>query len=206
MPTIPSPVLVITTLLTTRGGHFSNLFYYEAATHPTNTNQMDDIATAFGNIFNLLYANMMNIGGGFSGCTSKFINGSTLLEGNSTGTAMGGALTGQPVTDEVALVIRKVTGLGGPQNRGRFFISGMDSTCFDASANDNELEAVHFLPLAQNFASNAGSDQTLGPAGVCHARHWDRRDNVLRVIAECKVSSRFGSRRDRRRHAPNFAE
>jgi hypothetical protein len=203
MPTIPKPVLIVSAIIQTVVGNFINVSYWLPVTAPTSGTDVDSMCGDFNGVFGPLYGTCLCSGITYLGCMARYLNGSTELEGaNATPTA--GSAAGVNVSDQNAVVIRKVTGMGGRQNRGRYFIGGLSSLAF-SPANPDEVENITALPAYRALAAQYGSDQTLAGI-VCHARHWDRKDSVLRVITECRVSSRIASRDDRRRHAINVPE
>jgi len=202
MPAIPNPVVIIVARTQTANGAFiANISYWEPATPPTSSSDMDAICTGFNGIIGALYPPVLTNSATFLGCEASYINGTTFFEGSDFSASAIGTAGAHPVSDQNAVVIRKITAMGGRQNRGRYFIGGLDQSSMDPARPDevNPANINDFRALAASY----GADRVFG-AFTCHARHWDRKDNVLRVITEARVSTRIASRDDRRRHAPNL--
>lgn len=201
-PVIPNPVLIFVARVLTLNGAFANISYWEPTSSITTSAALNTMCNDFNTAFSALYAAVMNTGTRYIGCEVTYKNGATLLNG-SKGVIVAGTLANTPVSDQNAVVIRKLTGKAGRQNRGRYFIGGMDSSCFDLDLPD-EVAAAMVTPY-RNLAAAYGADKTLN-GQVVHARHWDRKNNQLVPITECKISSRIASRDDRRNEAVNIME
>lgn len=201
-PVIPTPVLIIKAQCVTAGGFFANISYWNCVTPPTSGFDVNAMCASFAAIYAPLYIACMQGNSAYGYTYGTWKDGATEFLGSSGAGAGPGTAGGVGVSDQNAVVIQKKTGLAGRQNRGRYFIGGMSSLAF-AAANPDEVSGG-LLPAYQALAAAYASDQTFGPSLV-HARHWDRKDNVLRVITACLVGSRVASRDDRRRHAPQFS-
>jgi hypothetical protein len=202
-PVIPSPVLIIATLCEGPANEiWQNIFYYAPTTDPATSSDVSAMVSSFNGIFSPLLVACMQMDTSFLGANGTFKNGVTLLQGSSGTGANPGSLAGTSVSDQNAVCIRKHTGTGGRQNRGRWFIGGMDSSAF-SPADPDELTLLVITPLYQALAAALSADQTLNGI-VCHARHWDRKDNLLKPIVECRVSTRIASRDSRRKHQANL--
>lgn len=200
----PNPVLIVRLFAQTAGTgtNWSNVSYWSPATAFTAST----LQTAADDAFTM-------IGNALGGCIQttnrvvlaylEYLNGSTSLTAGSTGAAIMGSIVGDVVSDQNAVVLRKITGVAGRQNRGRFFVSSLSSAVFD-TGNPDELNPAHLSDF-QAYAAIYGADQTFGGI-VCHSRHWDRKDGTLVPITGMRVSSRIASRDDRRRRAPNLPE
>lgn len=200
MPPIPTPVLIIAAIVQSQSTVMKNISYWQPVTPPATFTDMNNICTDFNTLFKAPYAACINGDSKYVGCTAEYKAGSTLLEGVN-GVVLGGGAAGFSVSDQNAVVIRKATSLGGRQNIGRYFIGALAGSAFDPSSPDEISPAV--VADFQAVAALYGADQTFNGI-VTHARHWDRKDNVLRVITGCFVSSRIATRRDRRRHSADI--
>lgn len=198
----PTPVLIIRTFVGSGGAgvFWSNVSYWT----PVGTFTLSTIQTAANDAFALfqpLYSNCCNIDSTFQLAEAQYITGAVDINAASTTPPVSNNNAGDPVSDQNSVVLRKISGLPGRQNRGRYFVSSLSSSVFNP-ANPDEIataQVANFQTLAAAYAT----DQTYGGI-VCHARHWDRKDGVLVPIVGMRVSSRIASRDDRRRHAPNL--
>lgn len=91
-----------------------------------------------------------------------------------------------------ALLIAKNTGKRKRENRGRFFIP-----CVAEDASKGGVLQPEYFTKANDLAAWFGGDKTFD--GITfHARHWNKKDNVLEVITQCQVMQTMTTRRDRR--------
>jgi hypothetical protein len=199
---IPEPVFIMTVHCTTKQGYFSNVSYWEASTPPTTSSNVDAMCAAAAVILAPLYSAVMNFQAKFQGITAIYKASPSEVVGSDSTHEVDGTLATAKMSDQNAVVIRKLTGMAGRQNQGRFFVGGLDAAIVDTNAED-EIDPGDPLTAFRAIASAYGADMNMGYS-VCHARHWNRRDNILQPITECRVSSRIASRRDRRRHAYNL--
>jgi len=129
----------------------------------------------------------------------KYTNPVNEMEGWSTQvpqTGTGALQTGiGALPDEVCIGIQRRTGKAGRENRGRIFISP-----FSEASQDKGTLTSSAQTGAKSIASYIGADITLttNPMGVLHARHWDRKNNQLDVVTQCRALNVVVSRRDRR--------
>lgn len=108
----------------------------------------------------------------------------------------------QALPDEVACVVRKLTGRAGREDRGRVFLS---TVCEDQNdAGTMTLPArTAYNAFAAQIPATIVVPATVGPPATpsvtLNARHWNRKDNTLRPITAARAVATFCSRRDRRK-------
>lgn len=103
-----------------------------------------------------------------------------------------GALAGDAILpDQDALIIQRRTGISGRRHNGRIFVPFI----WEQYANESFLNPDG-AAIFHAIASYLGTDHTFA-AGVIHARHWNKKDNVMEVVTNCRVMQNLGSRRDR---------
>lgn len=203
MPVIPKPVMVTKVSCTTKASAFSNLLYYEPPSGITTQAQMTAVAHAAFASLSAVYAPCMSDTAKFQSVECTYNTGALELIGTSTQAAVPGSMGSLPMPDQNAVVIRKQTQKPGRQNRGRFYIGGLDQGVISYD-EPNEIE-VTVIGVFQALAAALVADQTWD-ALLFHARHWDRKDNSLVVIAAGAVSTRFATQRARRRHSQDYAD
>jgi hypothetical protein len=199
MPAIPTPVFILKSVVQTTVSNYANVSYWVPTVPPTSGSDVQDICNQFFAELSVLYDPILNAANYFQGCVGTYKDGATEYVGSSTTAPVAGGLNNTAVGDEVAAVIRKNTGLSGRDNRGRYFLSGLDSSVF-STTNPNEIDSTTYLGLLQSLASYYGTDATIG-AATFHARHWNRKTSTLVPISACSVASRLASARARRRHS-----
>lgn len=197
----PSPCLIIRMVAGSPGSvTWSNVSYWSpvGSFNVTSINAAADDAMG---VIGTPMAQCLRSNSYVFNCVTEYINGTTRLIGNTVIAPVVGAQGGTSVSDQNAVVIRKLTGLAGRSNAGRMFLSSMSSIQFDNS-NPDEL-AVASVGDFEALAAVYAADRAFGGV-TCHSRHWNRLSGTLVPIIACKVSSRVASRDDRRRHAPNI--
>lgn len=202
MPAVPKPVMILLLQCSTVTSRFENVLYYEPPTGISTVAQMNAVANGAFATFAPLYSAVMNQGCFFSQARATYNDGTNEYIGYSSTTQLVGSLSGTPLGDQNSVVLRKMTNLTGRQNRGRIFVGGLDSTCVN-EADPNEIDPS-FVSHYEALAAALATDQTWDTL-LFHARHWDRKNNALQVIAAAAVSTKFATSRRRRRGAPNFA-
>lgn len=109
--------------------------------------------------------------------------------------------------DETAAVIRKLTGLAGREDRGRLFISGLPESYNDEGLlnTDGQTAVKAFanlipgdIDIEYEYNPSNGEVSEDSFATQIHARHWNRKENVLRPIIGCLTNTVLMSRADRR--------
>lgn len=124
-------------------------------------------------------------------------------DGWSTGAALDGGIThplagssdvgeSDALPDWDALLIRRSTGKRQRQHRGRLFIP-----CIAEDVNKGGVLQNEHYSTANDLAAFLSTDQMAGPTSW-HARHWNKKDNVLEPITQCLVNVNFTTRKDRR--------
>lgn len=204
MPVIPKPVVILTADFVTKASRFTNVSYWQPTTAPGSaadcTAIANDFMTGLGAVIHLVQPSSTSL----VGVTCTYQTTAIFFTGLSNNTPILGTDAGRPIGDEVAVCIRKNTGFLGRRKLGRYFIGGLSENVFDTN-NPNEVNTGGILAQWQAIAAFLGADVIAG-GFTLHARHWDRKDGQLVPIANCTISSRIATRRDRRRHSPNFGE
>jgi hypothetical protein len=193
MPTIPTCIITDLIIRTEERDCRSRL-YWEPTTPPTGTTDMVAIANAVFTNYQGVVPALLSNKCHFQGVYVRYTDPSTDRDAYSTSSAVGGELDSDPLPDETCLEIQRRTGLAGRQNRGRIFLSG----CGTELQDDGVLNADGKAALIA-LAAKIGPDQSFGTLGVCHARHWDRKDNALRGVQQARAVAITVSRRDRRK-------
>jgi hypothetical protein len=203
MAAVPKPVMILKMQIQTQVGAFQNLLYYEPPSGILSTAQMTAVANAAFTTLSPLYSGVLNNACAVVGAFATYTDGTNEYMGVSTIGAVVGALENTLLPDQNAVVIRKLTDLAGRQNRGRWYIGGLDSSVI-GTTNNNEI-ATTALAGFQSLAAAMVSDQTWDGL-LFHARLWNRKGSTLEPIAEAQVASRLATQRARRRHSPDFGE
>lgn len=128
--------------------------------------------------------------------TSAQVQGSfTAVTPNSASDATGSSASADTLPDEVCFIIQKRTGVIGRSSRGRWFICGLGEAVQNAGEVDTEYRA-----LLKGVTDQMSTDVavTVGFSTVMHARHYNRKSNILQPIVKCYALRTMGSRRDRR--------
>jgi hypothetical protein len=170
---------------------------------PTFRTALNDFHTQFGNLLTSVVSNdaaiVMSHG--------RFYSGSTVVEaftslaeiaGGGDGPTDGVANEINDLPEQDAAVIQRRTGLAGRQHSGRIFIPCIAES-LQASGRIDAGDVAAF----KNIAIFLGADVTV-VGNVWHARHWNRKDNVLEVVTECRAMIELKSRRDRQRRTINL--
>lgn len=199
-PVIPKPVLIVQQQVKTSQGGFSNICYYEPPTGISTITQIIAVANGCQATFKPLYQSILNVNNQYVGCTVTYNDGSLFLEASSTGAAGSGTLVGAALPDQNAVVLRKITNKPGRQNRGRWYIGGMDISAASTTNPDNVDPGIYGVYEALVAALVA--DQTWDGL-LFHARLWDRKDNQLVPIAAGALSTRIATQRARRKRSPD---
>lgn len=189
------PVILTTDLITEMGtGHIcTNRLYWQPDTPPTTSTDMIALANQVFAHYAPKYADLMASSCHFISVHVRYNAPTTDIDGWSTAAVVDGVIDEDAMPDEVVYEIQRRTGLTGRQNRGRIFISGAPVT-----ANTEGLVHATFRTALIALAALIGPDQTFSAVGLCHARHWDRKDNVMRGVSQARAVGEFASRRDRR--------
>ncbi len=187
----------------------TNLVYYTGTPAPTTLAELRIIGNA---IATHLFPSLADIYGSpttISGIFCSWQTGSgSALEDITTGVSTSGTAGGADEADETstspdqlppntALIVKKLTGLPGPNKRGRWFFGGVsEEVQINGHVHPDFRNKV--LAVCGAFASDvtvAASGTYAG--GTFHARHWDRKTNTLEPIAVCRADFAFGTRKDR---------
>lgn len=175
----------------------SNRLYWVPDTPPTTSTNMITLANNVMTLFAPLYVQLFTNNVFFQGVHARYTDPTVEIDGWSTSAPVAGVLSyigNEPLPDEVCMEIQRRTGLTGRENRGRIFISGISSAW-----NDGGKITTAGQTLLIAIAAHVGPDQTFAPVGLCHARHYDRKANLLRGVSQARATNVFVSRRDRRR-------
>lgn len=192
------PTCLITDLITkTENRLCRSRLYWVPDTPPTSSTNMVTLANSVMANYATVLPAILSPLCYFFGVYVRWTDPAVELDGYSTSTAIvgtGGVSTTVSLPDEVCMEVQRRTGLTGRQNRGRLFFSGIASPMNDGGLL-TPAARVNLIALAAKI----GPDQTFAPIGLCHARHFDRKDNVLKGVQAARATSVFVSRRDRRR-------
>lgn len=171
-----------------------NRLYWIPDTPPTATTDMVALANAVFNHYSDQYSALLHNTSRFAAVHVRYNAPTADIDGWSThAPVVGGEDVGDAMGDEIVYEIQRRTGMTGRQNRGRIFISGVPE-----EANIDGILDSTFRARLIALAAIIGPDQSFAPIGLCHARHWDRKDNVLRGVSQARAMGGFASRRDRR--------
>lgn len=200
-------ILVMRANVRTPQGVYSNISYWEpgAPLDPNEDGLWHGQAVGFFEEFAPLYALLLAEECSFSSVELTFYNDDNgVWEGASTNTEEEGtddlAAEEARLPDQDALIIQRRTNKVGRANRGRMFVSGIKELAVDgATLITSPLAGPDYKQFARDLASAYGSDKTIG-GKTWHARHWNRKDDVMRVITHCRAMLHLGSRRDRARN------
>jgi hypothetical protein len=211
-PAIPSNVLVADLCCDAGNKILRSRTYWSSDTAPENETHLTSIADAVFATFKPAYIAMMSDNYYFSRVECRWYGaGNTMFFANSSdGAAVGliGSVNKPADGDEDslaseddmpldnALVVQKKTGLRGRSNQGRLFIAGLSEKSFWRG----ELNQLFYVK-AKALAAKVNTDINVANGGyntTLHARHWNRKENVMRPITKVYVVKVVGSRMDRR--------
>lgn len=193
MPTMPT-CLVTDLIIYTEKRECRSRLYWTPDTPPTSSTDMTALANAIMANYATVVPGMLSNNCKFAGVYVRYTDPAVEREGYSTSANIIGSNAFLPLPDEVCIEIRRRTGLAGRQKRGRIFISGLPS-----SFNDDGVISAAGRTATIALAAKIGPDQNFSPLGLCHARHWDRKDNTLLGVSQAQATNIFVSRRDRRK-------
>lgn len=218
MPTIP-PCFIADLVVSTPFSILRSRFYYSLT---RDLEDEADVEAASEAIFQHIApplsvimgenSKLLRIEGRYFGPAGSDIEGNSisgLIPGVMTAIAPGGLLDDGSETagltiadqmpDDVVLMVQIRTGQAGRSKRGRRFFSGIG----ERIQNSGKIVDDHY-PSITTFANSLNSDvtnislPTAGGAGTAHARHWDRKNNLLHPITKTYVLGCMMSRMDRR--------
>lgn len=210
-PPIPRSTIVCDLVTETPWALRRNRFYFTSDNAPTGLTDLEHICNRVMAVYSPLLKVMqttqvkqLRVEGRWYG------PGTTGWEANSTSAAVAGTLPAvtpnsetdaedsmmDTLPDEVCLIIQKRTGNTGRSKYGRWFFTGLSEKVQNAGQVDQEM-----IANAKTLAASLSDDITVstGFATVLHARHWDKKNNVMLPITKCYVVRAIGTRKDRRR-------
>ena len=212
MPTIPACVQV-KLLIATRFDTLGNMLYYEGSPAPTASAHLIQIANGLFDHIKAQVAALYGTNSLVTAMQASYQNGGgSAIEVQTSAAPAAGTISESLLDDdpgsadelasETAVIFKKLTGLPGRKNRGRWFFGGCGEAVNYAGVVD---VAYHTAALA--LCGVLASDVTVASGGgyaggVWHARHWNRKDNVLVPIQVVKCDTVLGTRRDRRAPRP----
>jgi len=215
---MPSPVLpdgTIRAILVTRTIRrpCHNILYYETTVPPTRQRHIDAIAKGLDDAWRpviracitseTMYVTTQAY---YHGASDAFFEAASTT-GEEAGLVSGGSDGDTTLPDEVCMVWRKLTGLGGREDRGRMFLSGISETFNDegllngtgqVAAQGVRSGLPEDIGVSYTFDAENGETEADSFEATLHARHWNRKDNVLRPIIGAQINTVLLSRRDRR--------
>ncbi len=215
MPTPTIPACVTSRLFIEHPRYtMSNILIYSAPTLPTTIDGVravgNAIFAAWMTVLAPLYSSTVTFRGAFTTVQSGSGSGweDFTTTGTGPGTEGGGTEADESVGDpgalpaETALIVKKLTGKAGPFKRGRWFFGGVSE-----NVQINGLIHHAFRDRVLAVCAQGAADITVAATGdfggtTLHARHWDRKNNVLEPILACRADIVFGTRRQRRSPKP----
>lgn len=192
------PANVLQTRFFFKGGdskQWSFTLYWAPASPLTDAFDLATEADSFFDYFGPHLANVISDQAQAIGCYLRYTNATVDLEAFSTGVALDGTISGEELPIQDCIAIRRLTGKPGRSKRGRIFLSSIS----EESVQFNHLIGGHIATF-QVLAADISADKTF--LTTWHARHWDRKNNVMEPITQAKVLLRTVSRRDRERYVP----
>lgn len=198
-PPIPSSVLVADLCVRTPHRMLRTRTYWTSDTAPENETQLtviaDAIKTAFTNAlpnvlpdtnyFSRVECKWYGAGNAFFFANSVAAEGPGLIDVPDGPSEDGGSESEDVMPDSTGVIIQKKTGKRGPSKQGRIFIGGIAEKTQYGGQIAEGYES-YFKTLAGKFSAditiNAGGVNT-----VLHARHWDRKNNVMEPITKTYV-------------------
>ena len=85
------------------------------------------------------------------------VHDSSLATIASNTAAVVGTVTGDPMTPQVAYLIKKLTALGGRRNRGRMYLPGANESKVDGSGNVSSAFVTTLQTAFDNFMTDLGA-------------------------------------------------
>lgn len=105
--------------------------------------------------------------------------------------------------EELALIVRKITGQAGREHRGRIFIPGLHENVQESGTVEGEyietcIDIAEKMtdPVAVEVTDDEGGAPDLDASYAL--RHYNRKGNILEPVVKCLVVETIGTRRDRR--------
>lgn len=195
MPTLPT-CLTADIVIRTPNRICRNRLYYSVATPPTTIAHLNSAADIIRASVGVKYIPLLSEQCGLVAVQTEYYAPDSELQGDSTDGDTDGSGEGDPFPDEVCLEIQRRTGRRGRENRGRIFISGIA----EAHAGAGRLVGAIEVP-AQALADSMKLVLNGAPAsvGAMTPKHWDRKNNTLETVTDCRAMDVLVSRRDRRR-------
>lgn len=209
-PQIPNGSLVADIVIGTPYRHLRSRLYYVSDTAPETESNLVVIADAIKshltptlpallpdtNAFNRVEVKYYGAGDTLIFAQSSAAAGFGLIDAPDAQDEDGGSESEDIMPTETALIIQRKTGFRGRSNQGRIFIGGIAET-----VQMRGLIANDFIAPVKTFAAKLNVDINVAGSGftsVLHARHWNRKTNVLRPVTKIYVVAGTGTRRDRR--------
>lgn len=198
-PAIPANVLVADLVIRTNRKMLRSRLYYTSDTPPDDETDLtviaDQVKVHFTpslpnllptlNYFSRVECRWYGAGSAFFFANSTAAEGAGLISSPMDSSEDGGSETEDVMPDGSAIIIQKKTGKRGPSKQGRLFIGGI-------------AEAVNFagevtpglVATTKVLAGKVAADITINTGGVVtvlHARHWDRKNNIMEPITKTYV-------------------
>lgn len=218
MPSIPS-CLVADLRVKTVFGLYRSRFYYTSTRNLEDEHDVEACCNALYLVIPPLLSILMSerciieaIEGRWHGPGAEDIEGNSTLPQtpgqqsatlpgavDDTGDDISGIGNIDTLPDDVVLMIQLRTGQAGRPKRGRRFFSGMS----EVIQNDGRIVNAH-RAACTNLANSLNVDvatvglPTAGGTTDLHARHWDRKNNLLHPITKTYVMGCMMSRMNRR--------
>jgi len=213
MPAIPTPCVAFDLCILTKHAIRRSRLYYEFdGAPPTNEVQLGACCEHVKSQFGPAIAELLPDCHRFEKVEGTYFGaGGSGFVAASTSAAVDGELTSPDsltedeaieggsedvMPDEAALIIQRRTGMRGRQNYGRLFLSGLSERI-----NFAGQVTPDFHGLAKAVAALVPADMNVAAedyTGLMHARHWNRKDNILMPVTKAYVVGAIGTRKDRR--------
>lgn len=210
---MPSPVLpagAIRAIVRTQTPRrvCNNILYYETDAPPIHQHDIHGIAAAIHNHIVTQWVAVLGSVCIFLGVEAYYHGAGDVLWQSPSGVEpSAGDYTASDsdalLPDEVALIIRKLTGRAGREDRGRLFISGIGETAnsegvVSTTMITNMIQLANRIPMNIDVTVPADGEYA-GFSTQLHARHWNRKDNALRPIVAATTTQVVVSQARRRR-------
>lgn len=196
MPALPNNVLTVKFFVTHPHGQMTSILYYEPVAPPATPAHMVIIANDFlsqlATVLTAILAQNCSLIGTYARYKSAVLD----IEGYSTDAGSAGDGDPDCLDAQTCAVVRRLTGKPGRSKRGRIFISGISEGDFSDGVMVPAKVAT-YQAVAAFFATDITAN-----AVIHHARHWDRKNNVMEIVTHAKCLRRIGSRRDRMQSMP----
>jgi len=169
------------------GGEAISTLGYRAI-DPFDTDQLDDILTAFAAGVVVHFNSSTSV----TSLQSNFQVGENIVHTEST-TGAGPGGNAQPVPDSVAVLVRKLTAFSGRANRGRMFLPGVSLV---GLSGPNNLDATTQNNYQEGMEETLAAIQALEGFPVLHHRALLTSTDLTEVSVQSLLATQRGRLRD----------